>query len=321
VTETTDFEGRATDQGPTRRATLLMRSATYLSVLVALVLIVTKAIAVALTGSAAVLSSLIDSLLDLVTSVINLFAVRHSLIPADREHRFGHGKAEALAALGQSAFIAGSGVFVLFEAARRLVQPEPVENGPAGIAVMVLSIGLTVILVLYQRFVVKRTGSMAVAADSMHYKADLATNLGVIAALLMATELRWTAADPLIAAVIGGYILYGAWSILRGAFDQLMDREMPEAERERIRSIVMTHPEVRAMHDLRTRGSGTRTFIQLHLELDGDLSLYRAHVISDTVEAEINQAFPAAEVLIHQDPAGVEDFAAQAERSTGTPRP
>ena len=313
MTDRTAATGSAT-LSPTRSGRL-MRAATYASVAVAAVLIVIKLIALALTGSVALLSSLIDSILDAVASVANLFAVRHSLTPPDAEHRFGHGKAESLAALGQAALISGSAVFLIWEGVSRLVRPQAVEAGAIGIGVMIVSMALTAGLVLFQRFVVRKTGSVAIAADSLHYRSDFLMNAAVIAALALSYYAEFTFADPLFAIAIALYILYSAYEILRTALDQLMDRELPEDDRQRIREIAMAHDEVRDMHDLRTRASGTQTFIQLHLELDGAMSLYRAHVIADTVEADIYQAFPGAEVIIHQDPAGVEDDLSELAKS------
>ncbi len=315
MTSEAEHAARTSQRLPPARAARLMRLATYASVSVACVLIAAKLFAFAMTGSLALLSSLVDSLLDAVASVVNLLAVRHALVPPDAEHRFGHGKAESLAALGQAALIAGSAVFLIWESVARFLRPVEVEAGNLGIAVMVLSMVLTGVLVLFQRHVVRKTGSLAVAADSLHYRSDFLMNAAVIAALAIAFYGGYGLADPLFAIAIAFYILYSAVEILRGALDQLMDRELPEANRELIRDIAFRHSEVRALHDLRTRVSGTRTFIQLHLELDGGMSLYRAHVIADTVEAEISQAFPGAEVIIHQDPAGVEDDLSDLERS------
>jgi ferrous-iron efflux pump FieF len=253
------------------------------------------------------LSSLVDSMLDAGASIVNLLAVRHALQPADREHRFGHGKAEAIGSLGQAAFIAGSAAFVLFQAADRLLHPRPVEETAIGVAVMIFSIALTGVLVLFQRSVMRRTGSLAVTADSLHYLSDLFSNLAVIAALLTAGALGWLWADPAFAGLIALYLLWGAIQVFRAARDQLMDRELPDEQRAQIRAIVMRHPDVLAMHDLRTRSSGLSTFIQLHLELAAEMTLARAHVISDEVEAEVQAAFPGAEVIIHQDPHGVEE--------------
>jgi ferrous-iron efflux pump FieF len=285
----------------------LMRRATTASVAVALILIVAKLVAFLITDSVAILSTLVDSLLDVLASLLNLVAVRHALQPADREHRFGHGKAEALAGLGQAGFIAGSAAFLLFEAGRRLISPQPLAAETVGIGVMVVSIVLTVALVRYQRYVIGRTRSVAISADSLHYKGDVLVNASVIVSLAAGAALGWTWLDPAFAIAIAGYIAYCAWQILREVLNVLMDRELPDIERTQIRKIAMAHPEVRAIHDLRTRRSGMMTFIQFHLELDGAIKLTRAHEISDQVEADVMAAFPGAEVIIHQDPAGIEE--------------
>ena len=284
----------------------LMRLATAASVAVASVLIVVKVAAALATGSASLLSSLVDSLLDAFASLINLFAVRHALRPADREHRFGHGKAEPLAALAQCAFIAGSAVFIVIEAAGRLAAARTVENGDLGIAAMAFSLVVTVLLVAFQSHVAKRTGSTAIGADALHYRMDIAMNVGVIVALVAATRFGLWWADGVTAIAIACWISRGTWRLARRSLDLLMDREFPDQERARIEEIVRAHPETRGLHDLRTRSAGLQPFVQLHLELDPELTLLRAHEIADEVEAGIVAAFPGAEVIVHQDPAGIE---------------
>jgi ferrous-iron efflux pump FieF len=299
--------GEATPAIDAAQSALLLRRATYASVAVALVLIVAKTAAWTLTDSVSVLSSLLDSLLDAAASIVNLLAVRHALTPADREHRFGHGKAEPLAGMAQAAFIAGSAVLLLLEAIHRLSEPQPVLHGEIGIAVMAVSILLTIALVVYQRHVVAATGSVAISADSLHYRGDLLVNGSVIVSLVLAMWFDAQLADPLFGIAIGLYILFSAIQIGRMSLDLLMDRELPDSDRARIREIAMAHPSVKSLHDLRTRSAGPDIFIQFHLEMDGDISLRRAHEISDTVEAQIMGAFPNAEVIIHQDPEGVEE--------------
>ena len=284
-----------------------MRNATYASVATAGVLIVVKLAAFAYTDSVALLSSLIDSLMDALASAVNLIAVRHATTPADREHRFGHGKAEPLAALAQSMFVAGSAVLLIIEAVRRLVDPPEIQNSQIGIAVMVLAIIATFALTRYQAYVVRKTGSVAIQADALHYVGDLLVNAAVIVAILLVSQLGWRIADPIFGIAIALVLLISAWRISRRSLDMLMDRELPEADRQRILEIAKQHPEVLSLHDLRTRSSGPVLFVQLHLELDGDLSLLRAHHIADEVEAEIQAAFPGAEVIIHQDPHGLEE--------------
>jgi ferrous-iron efflux pump FieF len=286
----------------------LRRRATYASVVVAGLLIAVKFVAWLETGSVALLSSLVDSLLDAAASLVNLIAVRHAMTPADREHRFGHGKAEPLAVLGQSAFITGSAILLLAEAVRRLIWPVPVENPPAGIAVMIFSIVATIGLVSYQRHVVRRTGSIAITADELHYRSDLVLNGSVIVALVLGSALHLPLLDPLFGAAIGVWIVYSAVRLARLSLFQLMDHEISDDEREKIREIAQSHPDVVAAHDLRTRVAGPTAFIQLHIEMDGSLSLLRAHEISDEVEAKLRAAYPNSEVIIHQDPEGIEEL-------------
>lgn len=280
----------------------LMRNATYASVAVACTLILIKIGAYVLTGSVALLSSLLDSILDAIASIINLVAVRHSLTPADEDHRFGHGKAEPLAGLGQAVFIIASSLFLIFQALNRLVTPRPVDHGMVGIVVTVIALLLTIALVRYQKSVVEKTGSLAVEADSIHYLSDIILNLSVIAALVCSAYLGWPKADPIFALGIAAYIIYSAWTIVMNAYNQLMDRELPDDDRDRIIGIAKQHPEVVSLHELRTRTSGKDVFIQLHLEMNGEITLNTAHRIADEVEEEIRQAFPGADILIHQDP-------------------
>jgi ferrous-iron efflux pump FieF len=280
----------------------LMTRATHASVIAGSLLAVIKFIAYIFTGSVAMLSSLVDSLLDVVASTINLFAVRHALIPADKEHRFGHGKAESLAGIAQSAFITGSALFLCFEAVNRLINPSAITHGILGIIVMVISIIVTAGLVLYQRYVIRKTGSLAISADSLHYFTDLLVNLCVIIAIVLSYYLGWVLADPIIALGIAMYIMYSAWGIASQCLDQLMDKELPDADREKIRQIAKSHTEVRDIHELRSRSSGRDIFIQLHLEMDRNLSLESAHQIAVDVEQKICEAFPNADVLIHEDP-------------------
>jgi len=286
-------------------AARLMRQATYASVSVAGVLIAAKMAAWLATDSVSMLSTLLDSVLDAAASMVNLVAVRHALVPADREHRFGHGKAEPLAALGQSAFVAGSAVLLIVEVVRRLWRPHPIENGDIGIVVMLGSIVITAGLVMFQRHVVRKTGSLAISADRLHYVGDVLVNGGVLLALVLTGLTGWTLIDPIFGAVIAVYILHTAWRIARSSLDMLMDRELPDEDRKRIRALATSHPNVKALHELRTRASGPAIFIQFHLEMDGAMSLYEAHRVADQVEEQVLAAFPGAEIIIHQDPSGV----------------
>ncbi|HWG79383.1 MAG TPA: cation diffusion facilitator family transporter [Stellaceae bacterium] len=285
----------------------LMRRATYASIAVAGAMVLVKLAAWLMTGSVSLLSSLLDSLLDAAASLVNLVAIHQALTPADREHRFGHGKAEPLASLGQSAFITGSAVLLLIQGLQHLLTPAPVTNSGIGIAVMIFAIVVTFALVRYQQHIIKRTGSLVVSSDELHYRSDLILNGAVIVALVAEKVLGWSYVDPLFGIAIGLWIIYGAWRVARRAIVQLMDQELPDDARARIRQIALAHPQVRAVHDLRTRAAGPDAFVQIHLEMDGDLTLKEAHHVSDAVEADILAAFPQAEVMIHQDPEGVEE--------------
>jgi len=284
----------------------LMRLATYASATVACVLIIAKLIAWMWSDSITLLATLIDSCLDAAASLITLYAVHHALQPADKEHRFGHGKAEALAGMGQSMFIAGSAVFLMLEAVNRLLHPKALPVIDIGIIVMILSIVLTFGLILFQNHVVRQTGSTAIMADSLHYKTDLLVNFAVIVALVLVSY-GWTGVDPIFAIIIAMYILYSAWEIVVTAVHELMDKELSQEERAQIKSTVFSHPEVKGMHDLRTRKSGTTNFIQFHLELDGKLNLHQAHEIADEVEALLKAEWTDAEIIIHEDPHGLEE--------------
>lgn len=269
---------------------------------VAAVLILVKTGAWWTTDSVAMLSSLIDSLLDVGMSVVTLLAVQKAAKPADREHRWGHGKAESVAALSQAAFIGGSAALVLVECARRLVDPAPIRHEWVGILTTVFAIVLSVALVWIQSLVIRRTGSLAIAADRAHYSADLVVNAGVIVSFLVAGLGGWVWLDPIIAGVIAAWMGHSAWRIGYGAVDLLMDRELPDSERARIRGVALDHPDVKAVRDLRTRRSGTDTFVQMILVVDGALSVNQAHRIVDDVERAVCKAFPSVEVLIHEEP-------------------
>jgi ferrous-iron efflux pump FieF len=286
-------------------AARLMRLASSAAVAAALVMIGMKFYAYLATGSVSLLSTLFDSALDIAASLVNLLAVRHALQPADEEHRFGHGKAEPLAGLIQVAFILGSSLILAMEVYDHFVHPKPVQRPGIGIAVMVLSIVITGALILLQRHVVRRTGSIAIKADSAHYGSDFLVNFSVIAALLVSAQfgLWWT--DPLFGLVVALYIAWTALKIGKQSYDMLMDREMDDDDRRRIIEIVTNHPEAVSLHDLRTRQAGQDLFIQFHLELHDDISLIEAHRISDAVEASLHEAFPSAEIIIHQDPHSV----------------
>jgi len=280
----------------------LLTLATRASVAVALLLIALKGGVWLASGSVSLLAGLIDSLMDAGASTINLFAVGYALKPADKEHRFGHGKAEALAGLAQAAFITGSALLVLAQGIDRLLHPQPLEAAWSGIAVMLFSIIATLALLAVQRHVIKRTGSTAIGADALHYRSDLLLNLSIIAALLLA-QFGVQRADALFGLAIALFIAFGAVQIGRQAVQILMDRELPDGVRAHILQLARSIPGVLDIHDLRTRESGQHWFIQLHLELPAELSLTQAHEVGEQVRLAIISHYPQAEVLVHKDPA------------------
>jgi len=280
----------------------LMKRSTYASVAVASFLLILKGAAWIATDSVSIQASLVDSLVDTLASLVNFFALRHALMPADSEHRFGHGKIEAVAAQGQSIFIAGTAIWVMFEAFHRFIQPEPVQQTPFGLAVIIITIVLTLALVAYQKHVIQQTNSTIIKADHLHFKGDLFLNIAVIISLVVSSQMGWLFVDPLCGLLIGGYIMYTSWTIAKESFHILIDRELPDEDREKISEIVLQHKEVHGLHDLKTRSSGPHRFIQLHLEMDGKMTLEDAHHIADDVTLELENAFPQTEILIHQDP-------------------
>lgn len=288
--------------GNPQAAGRLMRLASMASIAAATVLIVGKAAAWLATDSVAMLSSLIDSSLDLVSSLITFLAIRQALQPADAEHRFGHGKAEALAGVAQAGFIAASAGGLGLTVLDRYLHPRALQAEVLGVAVSAFAIVLTLGLMWFQGHVVRRTGSLAVTADRAHYTTDFVTNIAVGLGLLAAARFDQPLIDLGVALAVAVYLVSGAWSIARTSIDVLMDRELPDADRARILSIVTSHPGVRGAHDLRTRSAGLTKFIQLHVVLQPTMSLGRAHVIGDSIQGEILQAFPDAEVILHIDP-------------------
>jgi len=279
-------------------------SAGAASVAVALVLVAAKAWAWAATGALSVAASLIDSTLDLVISLANLAAILYAAKPADEDHRFGHHSIEDIAALAQAVMVAGAALLLAWHGIERLVSPQPLAAEGAGIAVMVLSVCLTAALVWWQRRVARQTGSKVVAADSLHYLSDMLPAAGGILALSASALFGVAQVDSAVSLVAALVLLRGAWRIGDGAFAALMDRAAPAETEARIASVVAGFPEVAGFHDLKTRVSGTRTFVQMHIEVDGDLTLHQAHAIGARLRLAILDAVPGSEVRIHKDPVG-----------------
>ncbi|ELQ6242926.1 CDF family cation-efflux transporter FieF [Cronobacter sakazakii] len=282
----------------------LVSRAALAATLVATLLLIIKIFAWWYTGSVSILAALVDSLVDIAASLTNLLVVRYSLQPADEEHTFGHGKAESLAALAQSMFISGSALFLFLTGIQHLITPEPMRAPLVGIVVTVAALVTTLMLVTFQRWVVRKTRSQAVRADMLHYQSDVMMN----GAILVALALSWYGlhrADALFALGIGVWILYSALRMGYEAIQSLLDRALPDDERQAIIDIVAAWPGVRGTHDLRTRQSGPTRFIQLHLEMEDNLQLVQAHLIAEQVEQAILSRFPGSDVIIHQDPCSV----------------
>ena len=284
----------------------LIKLATWASVVAAISLIGVKTWGWDQTQSVSLLASLIDSTMDSAASLINFFAIRYAMAPADKEHRFGHGKAEALAGLAQALLILVSIGLLLTQTLGRLWNPLVVENTPMGISIMLVSMALTGALVVFQWYVVKRTQSNAIKADSLHYTSDFLMNFGVIIALFL-TSIGYHGADPYFALSIGAFVVYSAWGIAQSAFHLLLDHELSDEQRHLITQLALTQPQVIGMHDLRSRQSGHMQFIQLHLELQEDMLLLEAHGVAEALEHRIMAVFPYADVIIHLDPVSAAD--------------
>ena len=274
------------------------------AVVAALLMLLVKTYAWALTDSASVLATLADSVFDIAASLINLFVLRYSLTPADNEHRFGHGKAESLAGLMQAAFIIGSAILLIFHSVGRLSHPTRITNLDVGYSAILVTLVITLILVTIQSLALRKTNSVAIKADSLHYKGDILMNLGVLFALVL-NQQGIVTIDAWVAVAIACYLMFGAVQIGRESLDSLMDKELPDDVHAQVLALAKGVELVNGVHDLRTRQAGGTIFIQLHLELDDDLSLLQAHQIGDKVEALLTEFKPNADVLIHLDPMSV----------------
>ena len=288
---------------PATRARLT-RSAAFASIAMALFLALLKGWAVWRTGSTAMLGSLADTGLDLVASLATLTGVWIAAAPPDAEHRFGHGKAEALAAMVQVILIALSATAIAFRAVVRLAEGGETRAAGDGIVVSLVAIAATIVLLGWQRHVIRRTGSIAIRTDNLHYRSDLLLNLAVIAALVLDQYLGFAQADPLFGLAIAGWLLWGAWRASTEAVDHLMDKEWPEEKRLRFVEHAARHPELSKLHDLRTRTAGNQDFVQFHVDLPASMSVGEAHDVIERVEADLCAAFPGIELLIHIDPEG-----------------
>jgi ferrous-iron efflux pump FieF len=285
-------------------AASLNRSAALASITVAVLLVALKAWAAWSTGSTAMLGSLADTALDLVASIATLAGVWVAAQPDDDKHRFGHGKAEALAAMFQVVLISISALGLAFRAVEQLVAGSRVDGASEGIGVSIVAMAATLALLAWQRHVIARTGSLAIATDHVHYQSDLLLNLAVIAALALDQYAGIAGADPIFGLIIAAWLGWGAWRASQAAIEQLMDREWPEDKKARFIEVLGRHPELRGVHDLRTRTSGNRDFVQFHVWVDPDMSVRHAHRVMDEIEAKLIAEFPDIEILIHPDPEG-----------------
>jgi cation diffusion facilitator family transporter len=278
----------------------LIKSASYASVLVAIIIMLVKAYGWAATDSQSILASLIDSCLDITSSVINLVAIKVALRPPDHNPRFGHDKFQDLAIFSQSIFFFASSLFIVFSSGRSLYLNHIPENSALGVDIMYLCIFLTLILVIYQSYVVKRTGSKIIAADKLHYFSDFLTNIAVVLSLYLSSQFWYI--DALAGILVAMYIIRASYILFREAIHNLSDEEFDDIERKKIIEIKHNVPETKGFHELKTRSAGSKPFIQFHLELDGNLSLIEAHIISDKVAGKLIKLFPTADIIIHQDP-------------------
>jgi ferrous-iron efflux pump FieF len=286
----------------------LRRLASLVSLGVAMILVVVKLAAWIVTGSVALLSSAMDALVDTAASLATFFGVRYAERPPDRDHRFGHGKGEAVAGFTQAALLAGAALALAAQSAERLFFPAPIQLLGLGLSVVIASLATAAGLVAMQTWVVRRTGSTAIAADRAHYATDIAVNLAVLAALGVTRLTGWQRADPMFALAISGYMLWNSRGIALEALKQLLDHELPTEERQRITETVLGCPDVRGLHDLRTRHAGDRIFVEFHLEVDGHLTIDEGHAIGDAAEASVERLFPSTvEVTAHLEPAGIDD--------------
>ncbi|MBC3767629.1 cation diffusion facilitator family transporter [Neptunicella marina] len=281
-----------------------VKLATTLALVVAGSMIFVKVYAWYRTDSASMLASLSDSIFDVAASMINFFVIRYAIMPADDDHRFGHGKAESLAGLAQAAFITGSAMLLIFHSVDRIKDPHALHQPQLAIYATLFSVVMTLLLVVVQRIAIQRTNSVAIKADSMHYQSDLLMNLAVLLAIWLSTS-GYPQLDGWFAIGIAVYLIWGAKSIALESSQALMDKQLPDAFTQQVERIIRSHPAVLGVHDIRSRQSGMMTFVQFHLELQDDLSLFDAHAISENIEESISAQFENIEVLIHKDPVSV----------------
>ncbi len=287
----------------------LIKLSTYVTVAGVSVIIIAKIFGWLISDSVSMLASLVDSLLDIAISIMNLATVHYSLQPPDNEHRFGHGKAEDLAVFCQAIFFGSSGIFIIFSALHRMFVNSSfqLKANNTSILILLFSIAVTLIIILFQKFVIKRSKSNVIEADSIHYISDFLTNIAAIIGIYLSSFFHSSMFDVLMASIIAFYIIFNAIKMFKNAFNNLMDRELAEEQKQLIIHTIKSHPKILGFHDLKTRYAGTKPFVQLHIELDEKMILREAHKVVIEVEDMILQHFPNAEIIIHQDPDGAEE--------------
>lgn len=285
----------------------LTQRAAFISLLVAFVIIAMQLYAYYMTNAMVVLASVLESVMDAIASATALFALYTAHRPADHNHRYGHGKAEPLVAMGQAAFIAGSGIYFIIQSASRIINPEPVRETGFGITVMLISSALIVALLFYQHKIVLRTQSLSIKADFLHYLNDIIVNGLVMVSLWLGGSRDWPWLDGTASIIIASYIMFSAYRLGKTAVDELMDLELNTEHRQRILSIMKSHKAVEGIHDLRTRRSGPDIFIEAHVEMSAHMSLQAVHHVTDMIENALRMEFPTAHITLHQEPAGIQD--------------
>lgn len=288
------------------RSQLTTRAA-LISLAVAFVIIAMQLYAYYMTNAMVVLASVLESVMDAIASGTSLFALYTAHRPADHNHRYGHGKAEPLVAMAQAAFIAGSGIYFIIQAVSRIIDPEPVTHTGLGIAVMIISSLLIAALLIYQHKIVRRTDSLSIKADFLHYLNDIIVNAMVIVSLMLNGMRDWPWLDGAASVIIGSYILFAAWQLGKSAVGELMDVELSTEERQHILGIMQANRAVEGVHDLRTRRSGPDIFIEAHVEMAPHMSLQAVHHVTDMIENALRMEFPTAHITLHQEPAGIQD--------------
>lgn len=279
-----------------------MKQAGYTSVSVAIFLVLLKTVTFVLTGSVAILSSLFDSVQDMMTSAVNMIAIRQAVNPADKEHRFGHGKAQAIGSLIQSFIIAAAGLFLLLESVERFCRPRPLHQICIGLIIMTVAVIATIILVRFQSYVIRRTQSLSIRADRAHYAGDILMNVGVMVSMVLTYLTGWTRWDSLFGCGVAGYLFIVVYQIIRESLGMLMDTEMSDDFRKQIEAVARSFSSVKGIRDLRTRQSGSNAFVQFCIILDDSLTLRQAHDITDQIEDKIKERFPDTEIIIHPEP-------------------